>query len=120
MEQMLWQPFTAESRKRQIEKDGKERISTYRKGTKWLRPELVGQRVELVDQTDNSVFATAEVISVKAVKFKDLDTIDHWRQSSDMTEEARLGIMQKVYGEYDEDTLTTVVTLGNIDDFKSA
>jgi hypothetical protein len=114
MEQILWQPFTAESRKRQIEKDGKERISTYRKGTKWLRPELVGQRVELVDQTDNSVFATAEVISVKASKFKDLDTIDHWRQSGDMTVEARLGIMQKVYGEYDEDTITTVVTLGCI------
>lgn len=113
MEQILWKNFTAGPRKEQLATHP-DKITTFRKGTKWLRPELVGQRVELLDQDNNQVFATAKVLSVKATAFGDIDFLDHERQSSDMTPEDRLQIMRRVYGEYDNSTLTTVVTLGEI------
>lgn len=113
MEQILWQPFTAESRQKQIA-GPVTFITTFRKGTKWLRPELIGQTVELVDQKDNRTFAAARVTAVKACRFGDIDQIDHDRQSGDMLPSARLEIMKRVYGEYDKDTLTTVVTLGDV------
>jgi len=116
MERMLWKPWTAASRRTQLAATP-EKITTFRQGVKWLRPELVGQRVELFDEAAKTVFATAEVISVKAAKFRDLDDIDHDRQSGDMTPENRLKVMQSVYGtDYSTDTLTTVVTLGNIEE----
>jgi len=114
METIYWKPFTAESRKHQLQ-EGPGLITTFRKGTKWLKPELVGQTVQLVDEKDNSVFATAVVASVKATRFGWIEQIDHNRQSGDMTPEARLDIMRKVYGDYDADTLTTVVTLGSVE-----
>lgn len=120
MERILWVQHTAEARMAQLRR-GAGKITTYRKGTKWLRPELVGQEVELVNCsayhfppcTDAcEVFATARVLSVKACQYKDIGEIDHSRQSGDMTPEARLNIMKSVYkGEYDENTLTTVITL---------
>lgn len=113
MEQILWQPWTLNQRLKQIARDP-EKITTYRKGTKWLRPELVGQRVELAATQGGQVFATATVISVKAARFSDIDEIDHQRQSSDITPEGRLKVMQSVYEGFNEDTITTIVTLGEI------
>lgn len=110
---MLWKDFTAAAREAQLA-TLPDKITTFRKGTKWLRPELVGQRVVLWDEGKELAFATAKVLSVKAVGFGDIDQVDHDRQSGDMTPEARLEIMRKVYGDYDLNTLTTVVTLGEI------
>lgn len=91
MEQFLWKNFTAGPRREQIRGITHfSKITTFRKGTKWLRPELVGQRVQLLDQDNNQVFAEATVLAVKATRFTDIDIADHDRQSSDMTPEARL------------------------------
>jgi hypothetical protein len=113
MERMSWKDFTAKMRREQIATGG-DILTTFRKGDKWLKASLVGQRVELFDEGTETVFATAEVLSVKACRFSDIDATDHMRQSRDMTEVARLDIMRQVYGEYDESTLTTVVTIGNV------
>lgn len=113
MEKILWQPWTKVAREKQIAQDP-DKITTFRKGTKWLRPELVGQTIELAGTADNVVFATARVISVKAAKFADIDEIDHVRQSSDMTPDNRLKVMQSVYEDFNENSITTVVTLGDI------
>lgn len=114
MERISWKPWTAVSRQSQLS-DTPGLVTTYRAGTKWLRPELIGQRVEFFDEGTERVFATAEVISVKATRFGDIDSIDHVRQSGDMTVENRLKIMQSVYGaDFNENSLTTVVTLGRI------
>ena len=112
---MKWKPLTAGPRREQTSQTPKL-LTTFRKGTRWLDPELVGQPVSFVDETDGSVFAIGTIVSVKAVKFGDIDPSDHARQTHEMmTPEKRLEIMQRVYGDdYGMETLTTVVTLGNI------
>lgn len=148
MENILWVQHTAEARKKQLAAGG-GLITTFRKGTKWLRPELIGQTVGLVNcnvahqppcTNACELFGTATVVSVKSCKFGDIDFIDHQRQSGDMntgryasgigcdadancqhcgtrskpnviTDQVRLDIMRSVYGEYDINTLTTVITL---------
>lgn len=123
LESILWVQFTAEARKKQLS-SAPRLVTTFRKGTKWLRPDLIGKRVRLVNchaahmgscTNTCEVFAHATVISVKASYFADIDLIDHDRQSSEMTTPAqRLNTMVLVYGEYDVTTVTTVITLGNI------
>lgn len=108
-----WKPFTAEERKKQLEGNVSV-VTTFRKGDKWCKAENIGQEVEFVDEADNSIFAVGVIQSAKICAFKDINTLDHSHQSNDMTKEARLGVMQKVYGEYTEDTLTTVVTINKI------
>lgn len=152
MENILWVQHTADAHKEQLER-GAGIITTFRKGTKWLRPELIGQTMGLVNcsvahmppcSDACELFGTATVISVKACKFDEIEALDHQRQSGDMTPgtrctcigagmdwitdpncprcgtrskddagrlETRLDIMRSVYGEYDVDTLTTVITL---------
>lgn len=123
MEKILWVAFTAEARKKQLE-SSPSFITTFRKGAKWLRADLIGKRVELVNcqiahpnpcDERCEVFARATVIAVKSCAFKNIEQVDHQRQSSDMTTSNRLQVMMKVYGQYDEDTLTTVITLGDIE-----
>jgi hypothetical protein len=126
MERINWKPWAAVSRRKQLAGGQDEatavyqttpdKVTTYRAGTKWLRPELVGQRVEFFDEGAEKVFATAEVVAVKVTRFGDIDAVDHCRQSGDMTVENRLKIMQSVYGaDFNENSLTTVVTLGRIE-----
>lgn len=119
MESILWVQHTADARKLQLER-GAGTITTYRKGTKWLRPELIGQEVQFVNchkfhqppcGPDCEVFGVGIVLAVKACRFADIDDIDHQRQSSDMGINERLRVMQSVYGEYDGNTITTVITL---------
>src|SRR5258708_29414863 len=122
MEKILWVQFTAEARQRQLA-SSPDFITTFRKGPKWLRPDLVGQRVQLVNchkfhyppcDENCEVFAEGTVVNVSYQKFKNISEVDHSRQSSDMTPEHRLEVMKAVYGEYDENTQTTVVTSGEV------
>lgn len=123
MESILWVAFTAEARKKQLS-ESPNAITTFRKGPKWLRPELIGQRVKLVNckvfhqppcTEDCEVFAEGTVSGISYQRFADISEVDHARQSSDMTPENRLKIMQKVYGQdYDGNTLTTVVTITDL------
>ena len=112
---MNWQPFTAGPR-RNLVASRPEFMTTFRKGLKWCDGNLVGQTVEFYDESTESVFATGRIISVKACRFGDIDSTDHARQSSEMTPENRLLVMQKAYKDpnYNMDTLTTVVTIGDI------
>lgn len=112
---ITWQPFTAAPR-RDLVQSGPALMTTFRKGDKYLKSDLVGERVEFLDETDNSVFAIGRVVSVKACRFGDIDPSDHARQSSEMTPENRLEVMKRAYKDpdYSMDTLTTVVTIGDI------
>lgn len=112
---MNWKPWTAVTRKETVAAKP-TLMTTFRAGTKWLDPSLVGARVQLVDESNNQVFAHCTIISVKAVLFKNIDQVDHERQSLDMTPERRLAVMQSVYGpDFGENSLTVVVTLGEIE-----
>jgi len=116
IERISFQPFTAEWRRKQVAANGPNwPISTFRKGPKWLRAELVGQRVELFDEGTQSVFATAKVFSVKLCAFEDLDAWDWDRQTSDLVLGDGLEIMRKVYGEYELSTPTCVITLSDVE-----
>jgi hypothetical protein len=110
VEQLTWKPWTAQGQKPKL-------LTAYRKGLRWARPEFVGSRVELLDEDKGGVFATALIISIKVCRFRDIDPLDHARQSSDMTIAQRLDILKMVYGgQYDMDTMTTVITIGDLQD----
>lgn len=110
-----WQPFTAAPRKKLIQSEP-QLMTTFRKGDKYLKSDLIGEKVEFVDETDGSIFATGRIVSVKACRFGDIDPSDHARQSSEMTPDNRLLVMQRAYKDptYGYDTLTTVVTIGDV------
>lgn len=113
MLEIKWKPWTLDERKKQLA-NGPNLITTFRSGPKWFKPELVNERVSFVGTDDGVKFAEGTIISVKYVLFRDIDEQDHSRQSSDMTPENRLKVMQSVYDGFTEDTLTTVVTIGDI------
>jgi len=118
MERITWAPSTADGRQEQVKlaATGPFYITTFRKGTKWLRPELVGQRVELFDESKQTVFATATVTSVKYSTFEELSPEDYFGQTNpDISSEEMLAVMKTVYGEYDSTTGTTVVTLDGVE-----
>lgn len=118
MERITWAPSTADGRQEQVKlaATGPFYITTFRKGSKWLRPELVGQRVELFDEGKGEVFATAVVLAVKYSKFEDLNIEDYYGQSDpDVSSQAMLTTLRDVYGEYEESTGTTVVMLDKVE-----
>lgn len=118
MERITWAPSTADGRQEQVKEasKGPYYITTFRKGSKWLRPELIGQRVELFDEGKREVFATAVVLSVKYSAFEDATIEDYYGLSDpDTSSHAMLTVMRDVYGEYDERTGTTVVTLDKVE-----
>jgi hypothetical protein len=82
-----------------------------------LRPELVGQRVELFDEKTQAVFATAEVASIKYCLFHTIGEEDYYGQSyPEISVDEMLGVMKSVYDdEYDMNTGTTIVALVHIE-----
>lgn len=120
MERITWAPSTADSRQAQVIEaatDPAYYITTFRKGPKWLRPELVGERIELFDEKTQKVFATGLVLAVKYTPFQEINAEDYFGQPQpNITTDEMLQIMRNVYGgHYENDTLTTVVTLGNLE-----
>jgi hypothetical protein len=121
MVSILWVQHTAYARLEQLGHRPKY-ITTFRKGEKWLRPELIGTQVKLVNcgkahsgpcGAGCELFGYATISKISYQSFSEITVEDHVRQSSDMTPAERLNIMRSVYGEYDSDTLTTVITLRN-------
>lgn len=119
MERITWAPSTADSRQAQVleASKGAYYITTFRKGTKWLRSELVGQRIELFDEKTQRVFATGEVVVVKYSLFHNIGIEDYFGQPNpEISYHDMLAVMKTVYGgEYDDNTGTTVVTLDHIE-----
>lgn len=108
--------LTAAARRRQIELRPDRALVTFRAGDKWLRSELIGLRVELLDEEAGLIFATAEVVAVKVCRFRDISGEDWDRQSDEMIAgETGLTVMRYAYGsDFHADTIVTVVTLDRV------
>lgn len=120
MRRITWAPSTADSRQQQVIEAAKGPfyITTFRKGTKWLDPELItsAERVELFDEKTQKVFATAMVTAIKFLRFHELSSEDYFGQpDTDISADEMLMVMKRVYGEYDMNTPTTVLMLSHVE-----